>query len=69
MNMHPDDLAELSDFTDFVAGVYKPKTTQIVTDARRIAVKYGLVSEAYAKNISDKALSSLITKTGLFKNK
>lgn len=67
--IHPEDLAELRDFTDYVAGTYKPSTSQIVTDARRIAVKYGIISEKLARNISDKGLSSKITKLGIFKNK
>lgn len=67
--VHPEDLAELRDFTDFVDGGYKPKNTQVVTDARRIAIKQGWITEAEARTISDKALSSKITKLGIFKKK
>lgn len=65
--IHPEDKAELRDFTDYVSGEYKPVTTQIETDARRIAVKTGLISAERAKNISNKELSSMITKSGVFK--
>lgn len=65
--MHPDDKAVLRDFTDYVSGGYKPRTTQIITDARRVAVRHGLITASKAKEIGDKALSSLITTSGLFR--
>lgn len=68
-SIHKEDLAELRDFTDYVAGSFKPKTSQIETDARRIAVRYGIVSKKQAEDMGNKALSSAITKAGIFKNK
>lgn len=52
-----EDAAEMADFTDFVAGKYKPKNpSQLKLDARRIAKRYGL-----AANVSDAVLRNKFT--------
>jgi len=66
VNIHPEDLGEMKDFTDYAAGDYKPSESEahaLELSASRISEKYGIKSFKTTKGLANEFGRILDTNT------